>query len=154
MKNASEDTLVDTNVVVYNFDPNEAIKGPKAKAVLQQVLAARRAFLSTQVISEFYSAVTRKLRPPLSHDQAVAEIQVLSKLARVVPVSFGTLDKAFRAAKSYSMSLWDAQIFAAAVLNGATFILTEDFQHRRTIEGVTYLNPFAADFDINEILSP
>jgi predicted nucleic acid-binding protein len=52
------------------------------------------------------------------------------------------------------MSVWDAQIFAAAVLNGATFILTEDYQHRRTVEGVTYLNPFTDDFDINEILPP
>jgi predicted nucleic acid-binding protein len=150
----AESLLVDTNLLVYTFDHNEVVKGPAAQALLVQVFAAGRPLLSTQTISEFYWTVTRKIPVPLSHDQALTEVNRLEGLTRIVPMTWDILAKAFDAIGRYGMPLWDAQIFAAAVLHGATTLLSEDFQHRRTIEGVTFLNPFAADFDLSQILSP
>jgi predicted nucleic acid-binding protein len=149
----AENLSLDTNVVVYNFDHNEPVKGPQAQALLVQVFAAGQPLLSTQVLSEFYWTVTRKIRLRLSHDEAVAEVNRLKALARVVPVTWEVLEKALEVIARHGMSLWDAQIFASAVLNSVTIILSEDFQHGRTIEGVTFLNPFAADFEISRILS-
>lgn len=56
--------------------------------------------------------------------------------------------------EAYRLPLWDAQIWAAAKLHRASTVLSEDFGHRQTIDGVTFLNPFAADFAISEILGP
>jgi predicted nucleic acid-binding protein len=55
-------------------------------------------------------------------------------------------------AKRHQLALWDAQIVASARLNGCTRILSEDFQHRSAIYGVTILNPFAADFQDAEAM--
>jgi len=50
------------------------------------------------------------------------------------------------------LALWDAQIIACGKLKGCTRVLSEDFQHRGVISGVTSLDPFAADFDPAEAM--
>jgi predicted nucleic acid-binding protein len=151
---AVEKVFLDTNIPVYAHDRMEATKGPQALALLTRLLGAGRPLLSVQVLSEFYWTVTRKIPVPLTHDEAVAEINRFNILATVVPLTWNTLERALLATATHGMALWDAQIFAAAVLHGATFVLSEDFQHRRVLEGVTFLNPFAPDFDLAEILIP
>ncbi len=47
----------------------------------------------------------------------------------------------------HSLSVWDALIWAAAKLNQVPYVLTEDSEHGRLLEGVCYLNPFAPEFD-------
>lgn len=150
----AENLLLDTNVLLYSFDRNEPVKGPAAQALLAALVAAGRPLVSTQVVSEFYWNVTRKIAIPLTHAQAIAEINSLSTLMQVVPVTYDTIVKALDAVGQHGLPLWDAQIFAAAKLNGATTVLSADFQHRGVIEGVTFLNPFAADFDLNTLLAP
>lgn len=137
---AAEALFLDTNVLVYAHDRNEPVKGPQAKALLIQLLAAGRPLVSVQVLSEFYWAVTRKLRPPLTHDEAVAEINRFNMLASVVPMTWDLLAKALQKCASHGLPLWDAQVLAAASLNGAACVLSEDFQDGRTIDGV--LEPF------------
>jgi predicted nucleic acid-binding protein len=107
-----------------------------------------------QVLSEFFWTVTRKLSVPLIHDEATAEVRRLVALASVVPVTQDLLDKALDMIASHGLTLWDAQIVAAARLTGAKVVLSEDLQHRQTIDGVTIVNPFAPDFVASEILGP
>ncbi len=151
---AVENLLLDTNVLVYAHDVDETVKSPQAEVLLNQIFAAGQPLLTMQVLSEFYWAVTRKILSPLSHDEAVTEVARLHILARVVSLDWSILEKAMQAVADHGMPLWDAQIFAAASLNGAVCILSEDGQHRQTVEGITYLNPFAADFDVAEVLPP
>jgi predicted nucleic acid-binding protein len=120
--------------------------------LLTGLLAAGRPILSTQVLSEFYWAVTRKLVLPLTHDEATAETTRLNLVARVVPLTWDVLEKALQAIATHQLPLWDAQILAAAVLNGATRVLSEDFQDGRVVEGVTFLNPFAPGFDTSRLM--
>src|SRR5438309_922676 len=79
---------------------------------------------------------------PLTHEEATAEINRFNVLADVVPMTWSILERALQTVAAHGMALWDAQIFAAAVLHGATTVLSEDFQHRRSIDGITFLNPF------------
>lgn len=151
---AAENLFLDTNVLVYAHDRNEPTKGPQAHALLTQILTAGRPLLSVQVLSEFYWTTTRKIALPLSHNEAVAEVNRLRSLAQVAPLTEDVLERALQAVEAYGLPLWDAQIFAAAVMNGATYVLWEDFQDGRTIEGVTFLNPFAAAFDLAILLGP
>ena len=63
---SAELRFIDTNVLVYLFDNN----APAKQAVARELLGAGRFVLSTQVLSEFYVTVTRKLARPL--DSATA----------------------------------------------------------------------------------
>jgi predicted nucleic acid-binding protein len=147
-----ERVLLDTNVLVYARDRNEPRKGAFAQQLLQSVFAAGRPMLSTQILSEFFWAVTRKIPLPLALDEAVAETRRLIALTSVVPLTSALIDEALEAVSSHGIPLWDAQILAAASIHGASIVLSEDFQHRQKIRGVTFLNPFADDFDPLEVL--
>jgi predicted nucleic acid-binding protein len=55
-------------------------------------------------------------------------------------------------AARHQFHFWDTLIWAAAKTSGASAVLTEDFQDGRTIEGVLFLDPFRADFDLARLL--
>jgi predicted nucleic acid-binding protein len=44
------------------------------------------------------------------------------------------------------ISFWDGLIVATAEQEGATVILSEDFQHERIISGVRIVNPFIGNY--------
>ena len=150
----ADELLIDTNVLLYEYDKNEPAKSQLAQRLLPQIFAAGRALLTTQCASEFYWNATRKLAVPLTHVEALTAIQSNYVVMHVVPVTWDMLTKAFDVIGKHGMPLWDAQILAAAVLHGAKIIVSEDFQHRGILEGVTFINPFAADFVITDILRP
>ncbi|HWY86576.1 MAG TPA: PIN domain-containing protein [Gemmataceae bacterium] len=151
--NDVEKILFDTNVLVYAHDRSETVKGPLAKGLLTQIFACGKPLVSIQVLSEFFWAVTRKIPIPLTNDEAIAEINRLQILSSLIVVTWDVLDRALQFVVNHSLALWDAQILAAANLHGAKFILSEDFQHRQTLETVTFLNPFAPDFDLTELIA-
>ncbi len=150
----ADELLIDTNVLLYEYDKNEPIKGQAALVLLQEIFSAGKPLLTTQVISEFYWNVTRKIAIPLTHAEAMAAIQIYLGATRIQPVTWAILAKAFDVINKHGLALWDAQLLAAAVIYGARTIVSEDFQHRAVLEGVTLINPFAADFVITDILRP
>ena len=46
------------------------------------------------------------------------------------------------------MSFWDSLIWAVAKEGGVPYLLTEDLDDGATLEGVRFVNPFGASFDI------
>ena len=145
-------TFLDTNILVYARDRNEPIKGPRAQQLLTALFQAGQPLISVQVLSEFFWAVTRKLKMPLSHDEATDEIKRLMVLTTVAPLTPELIENAVDLVKLHQLPLWDAQIVAAASSCGARAVLSEDFQHRRSLGGLIFLNPFAPDFDEKEVL--
>ena len=146
------EVFLDTNILVYARDRSEPSKGPYADKLLQDIFVAGPPLLSVQVLSEFFWTVTRKLAIPLTTDEATAETRRLMAIASVAPLTEEVLKEAIDAVTAHGLPLWDAQIFAAAKLHRASIVLSEDFQHRRVIGPVTFLNPFASDFSPSEIL--
>jgi predicted nucleic acid-binding protein len=144
--------FLDTNILVYARDRSELSKGPFAESLLADIFRVGRPLLSVQVLSEFFWTVTRKLPMPLSTGEAAADIRRLIALTYVAPLTEELLEKALDAVGAYGLPLWDAEIYAAAKLHHAMTVLSEDFQHRRIIDSVTFLNPFAPDFVRSEIL--
>ena len=73
--------FIDTNILLYavSSDPDERTKRDKARAVL----SGKSVGLSTQVIGEFYENATRKLRPRLTHDQALSILEPLFTLSLI-----------------------------------------------------------------------
>jgi predicted nucleic acid-binding protein len=70
----------DTNVLVYLFDASVPRKKARAQELLKQAVGEGLALLSTQVLQEFFVAVTRKLSAPLPHEQAERAVRDLAKL--------------------------------------------------------------------------
>jgi predicted nucleic acid-binding protein len=142
------DILVDTNVLVYSFDPRDVEKQDRAREVIERILSSDRAVVSVQCLTEFFRTVRWRLPEPLSPDDALAQVTHLSLACRVLEITTPVVLEACRAANDYQMAIWDALIWSVARLSGIPYVLTEDADHERLLEGVRYLNPFHHDFDM------
>jgi predicted nucleic acid-binding protein len=85
----------DTNVLVYLFDASAPRKKARAQELLKQAVGEGLALLSTQVLQEFFVAVTRKLLAPLTHEQAERAVRDLAKLptAQIDTAMFAESDR-------------------------------------------------------------
>jgi predicted nucleic acid-binding protein len=54
-----------------------------------------------------------------------------------------------RAVRAHQIPYYDALIWASARMNGIPFLLSEDGQDGRNIEGVRTLNPLKTSFDLD-----
>ena len=97
--------------------------------------------LSTQVLGEFYRAVTSPRRAVrLKHEEAVAWVQ-LWKRHDVRPTTVAHVDLALEIAARFQVSYFDALILAAARLAGCTTVFSEDLQAGQDYGGVRVENP-------------
>lgn len=132
--------FLDTNVIVYAYDDADPAKRDRARAVLAD--ESIEAIISTQVLSEFYVTVTRKLDPGLTPSVAASIVEQLGEL-HVVPVTRNLVIDAVRSMATVQLSYWDALIVTAASAGGAGIVATEDLHPGTEISGVTIVNPFA-----------
>ena len=136
-----ERVFVDSNVLVYAHDADSGNKQRIAANAVAEILSARSGVLSIQVLQEFYSTVTRKLRSAIARDVARELLRGYSSWT----IQQLTADDVIAASfleQRHQLSFWDALIVQAALLAGATKLLSEDLQHGRSIGGVTVENPF------------
>ena len=131
----------DTNILVYLFDADAAAKKEQARARFETEASAGLALLSTQVLQEFYVAVTRKLSVPLKAETAEAVVRNLSALP-VIGIDAERILAAIGRSRSMQLSFWDALIIETALAGGAARLLTEDLQHGQIIDGLQIENPF------------
>ena len=131
--------FLDTNVLVYLFDRS----APGKRAVAARLLEERadEIVLSTQVLQEFYVAVTRKLGKPLTEAEAEAAVRHLSALA-VVVVDSEIILAAVVLSRRHRIAFWDALIVEAALSRGCTTLLSEDLQDGRRFGALAIENPF------------
>ena len=144
-------TLIDTNVLVYAYDRSEPEKQRRALEVLETLAYTGAGRLSAQVLSEFLVNVTRKIATPLTLVQAEARLQHYVKIWPVFPVTAQVVVEAVRGVRDYQLSFWDAQIWAAARLHHVPTVLSEDFNPGAMLEGVSFVDPFAAEFRVQDL---
>lgn len=140
--------LVDTNVLVYAYSLQEPQKQKQAQEVLTRLVRNSAGALSTQVLAEFTNVALRKLANPLTAAQAYKQVELLLRSWTVLDVTGPVVLEALRGVRDYQLSFWDAEIWAIARLNQLPLIFSEDFNDSSTLEGVTFINPFTAKFDI------
>jgi predicted nucleic acid-binding protein len=133
----------DTNVLVCLFDASASRKKARAQELLKEAVGEGLALLSTQVLQEFFVAVTRKLSAPLTHEQAERAVRDLAKLP-TAQIDTEMILKAIETMRRYGLSFWDSLIIQAALHGGATILYTEDLQHGQVIETLAVENPFRA----------
>ncbi|MCF8028759.1 MAG: PIN domain-containing protein [Desulfobacteraceae bacterium] len=103
--------------------------------------AGGRALLSTQILQEFYVAVTRKLEVPLPAEKA-EEIVGQFKVLPLVEISSSHILKAIWKSIRLQFSFRDALIIEAALSGRASILYTEDLQRGQTIDNLKILYPF------------
>jgi len=140
--------LVDTNVLVYRFDPRFPAKQRQASELLRRGLDEDSIRLPHQAVLEFVAAVTRVRgaggAPLLERADALREAEELLAQFTVLYPSDGVLRTALRGAAAYRLSWFDAHLWAYAEHYGLDEILSEDFEHGRLLGSVRMRNPFAA----------
>ena len=139
--------LIDTNILVYAYDQATPEKQRRAIDLLHHIHTARAGTVSAQTLSEFFSVTTRKLIPPLTPTEAEKQLQAFAAQWPVLPVTDKVVLEAARGVRMYQLHFWDAQIWAAARLNGVQFVFSEDCNANAVVEGVRFVNPFAPDFE-------
>jgi predicted nucleic acid-binding protein len=137
--------LVDTNVLVYRFDPRFPDRQRIATALLRQGILEDSIRVPHQAIVEFVSAATRPLRgsPPLlsPHDAMREAEEMLNQFVVLYPDE-RLLRTALRGAVAYQLSWFDAHLWAYAEHYGLDELYSEDFQHDRLYGSVRAVNPF------------
>jgi predicted nucleic acid-binding protein len=132
--NAS-DVFLDTNVLLYLLS-SDAAKADRAEA-----LAAAGGVISIQVLNEFVSVASRKLRMRMSEIREV--LSAIRAVCSVEPLSIQTHDLGFDLAQRFGLTIYDALIIAAALLAKCRIVYSEDLQDGQIIESLTVRNPFA-----------
>jgi predicted nucleic acid-binding protein len=138
----TEPIFVDTNVWVYAVDAADPARRQRALEVIAPE-QGRDLVVSTQVLTEFYAVVTRKLATPLPADDAEAMVRQLSVLP-VVAIDASLVASAIVGSREWRISIWDALILRAAEIAGCRRVLSEDLADGGTYGSVVVENPFAS----------
>ena len=97
--------------------------------------------MSSQVLGEFFVVVTQRIKEPLSADEAMEIIEVLSVLP-VAEIDLPLVKHAIETHKVYGISYWDSLIVAAAERTGCHKLVSEDLNDGQKYNGIVVENPF------------
>ncbi len=138
--------LIDTNLLIYLYDPNQPEKQKQSERVLEQLELNRSGRLSVQALAEFFSVATRKLSPSLTPAQALDQVTLFTRLWPVYDLTPMIVMEAGRGVRDHKLSYYDAQVWATARLNQVPVVFSEDFHDGSILEGVRFVNPFSLKF--------
>ena len=140
--------MVDTNILLYAYDRGEPSKQPQALIVLDHLAVNGLGVLTSQVLAEFFVNATRKLKPPLTTEEAYGRIQNYLLSWEILDITGPIVLEAARGVRTYQMAYWDAQIWASAKMNQIRVVFSKDFSERVIIEGISFVNPFGSKFNM------
>jgi predicted nucleic acid-binding protein len=132
--------FIDTNLWAYRLDQREAAKSRRVHQWLTDIVADHEVVISTQVLIELRSVVSRKLLPPLTDQQMTALLEALAGF-EVVSTDANLILDAQQLAIREQLSWFDALIAEAAIRSRCSVLYSEDFGHGRRIAGLDVVNP-------------
>jgi predicted nucleic acid-binding protein len=136
--------FVDTNLWVYRFDQREPDKSLFVARWLRDLASEHDVVISTQVLIELRSVLTRKLAPAFSAQDVRAVLESLAAFEVVSTHAAMVLD-ANELAYAEQLPWFDALIAEAALRSDCDVLFSEDFGHGRRLEGrLMVQNPFRA----------
>ena len=137
--------LVDTNILVYRFDPRFPLKQERATELLRRGIEDESIALPYQALVEFVAATTRPISGQaslLTKQEAHREVEDLLAQFQVIYPTDNTVRTALRGAALYQMSWFDSLVWAYADEWGLDPLWSEDFQDGRLYGRVRVQNPF------------
>ena len=143
--------LVDTNVLVYRFDPRNPAKQRIARELLRDGIEHNTLRVPHQAIVEFVQAVTRSLGRNgaglLARPDALREAEEMLAQFDILYPTESLVRTAIRGAATYQLGWFDAHMWAYAEHYGLDEILSEDFSDGQLIGTVRIRNPFTGHDD-------
>lgn len=133
--------FVDTNVLLYWRDSRVPAKQSRATAWLEHLWREQLGRTSTQVLSEYYVNVTRRLVPGLPAEEAWDDVEALLAW-EPQPVDGALLQRGRAVVRRHGLSWWDGLVVAAAQAQGCSLLLSEDLQDGAAYGGVSVRSPF------------
>ncbi len=131
--------FLDTNILIYAVDTSNAVKQPKAVALVQRLLTdPAPVCISTQVAIEYLRWV-RKNAPDA--DKAATLLDLLTPF-RCQSTSITLIRNAWTLAAAHTVSWFDALMVQAAIDARCDTLYSEDLQHGRKFGGLEVVNPF------------
>jgi predicted nucleic acid-binding protein len=137
--------LVDTNILVYLFDPADPRKQRIASELLDRGLQEDTLRVPHQALVEFVAAVTQpgtRGQPLLSKAVAYREAEELLAQFVILYPSEALFRTALRGAAAYQLPWYDAHLWAYAEHYGLSELYSENFVHDRLYGTVRVVNPF------------
>lgn len=101
---------------------------------------AQGGVVSVQVLNEFASVASRKLRMPIAEIRDCLE--PIWSVCAVRPVTAETHARGLDVAERWDLSIYDSMIVAAALLAGCATLYSEDLHDGQRIEALVIRNPF------------
>lgn len=132
--------FLDTNVLVYAYDPSEQRKQQIARSLVRRAVAGEIA-ASSQVLGEFAATLLHKLTPPAKPEDVIALLDTLGPI-KLVPLDGDVILRAVQARAQYGLHFYDGMIVATAERGGCQRIWSEDFNAGQKYFGIPVENPF------------
>ncbi len=131
--------FLDTNILVYAQDARAPKKQKRSRQIIATLVEQDAGVVSTQVLQEFYVAVTRKLGIDPLAAKAILKTLTVFEMIQVTPA---LIDEAVDGSLLNQISFWDALIVVSAASSGCGRIFSEDMNAGQRIRGVEIVNPF------------
>ena len=136
----TDNIFLDTNIIVYDFLDDDLKKHNAAQAFLSS-LVNHKVYISTQVLSEVYSALKKN---GVSDSDTAYYVNYCIEKYNILPVTLNEITTCLAIRDKYNFSYWDCLILAAALNNGCGAVYSEDMQDGQSINGaLTIVNPLA-----------
>ncbi|GBU19929.1 MULTISPECIES: PIN domain-containing protein [Methylobacterium] len=132
--------FVDTNVFLYARDDRFPDKRVTALRWLETLADREAVVVSPQVLGEIHNVVLRG-RLPIAPEEARRTTLALEAWSRGA-TDLELIAQAWTLRTETGFQWWDCVVLAAAIRAGCRYLLSEDYQHGRTVRGTTILNPF------------
>ena len=132
------EVFLDTNVLVYAFDPGNPKKREQARVLIQ----SSGWWVSWQVVQEFAHVALHRFSVPLKEKDLADYLEVaLWPRCRAFP-SPEIYRQALRLQGNTGHRFYDCLILASAMACGVKTLLSEDFQEGRSYGPLKVMNPF------------
>lgn len=128
----------DTNVLLYLLSEDNR-KADRAEAII-----AMGGTISVQVLNEFASVASRKLK--MSYAEIREALSTVRAVCKTQAVTIDTHERGLEIAERFGFSLYDSMIVSAALQSNCTILYSEDMQHGQEIDSqLTIINPFLSN---------
>ena len=132
--------FLDTNVLVYAYDPSDSRKQQVAQDLIRRALAGD-IVVSTQVLAEFATTLLHEMGPAARPEDVTAVLDALGPIRVVVPDG-EIVRRAVEVRGQYGVHFYDGMIVAAAERGGCRRIWSEDLNAGQEYFGIAVENPF------------
>ncbi len=139
----SENSLLDTNILVYAYDETAGEKHQIAKKIVRDCMSGKSIlFVSNQILGETVNAIRNKLPtiPKTEVEGLMEEIISLPSWIKVNYMEKTILNSLEQLEKEDDF--WDAVIAQTMLENGITKIYTENTKDFEKVKGIKAVNPF------------